>query len=259
MLTKGHGGFWSGRVPAGWLGPTDRRTQPAQLAFHGFPEILKQMKTIGDLPRLGRSLPRSVSIEAGAVTADDFDFGVALQPCRGGSGRAIREQVNHAPRLEIDDHGPVCHALLPGPVINSGHTNGHPPILGLRASLYTPQDRRVAYRHTKPRQQAFGRAPARAVPEEPDNFGHADGAARERGRQIRNTAGENTAFAMLVSAAPAVHPRSDCDGRPLRRDILKRSDVGTVPRARSRATGWAGCTIPAVHGNGPPGLSLLAP
>lgn len=83
----------------------------------------------------------------------------------------------------------------------------------------------MPHRHTEPCQQAFGGTPARAVPEEPDNPGHADRAARERSREIRNTAGENTPLAMHVTAAPAAHPGSDSDWCPLRGEILKRSDI----------------------------------
>jgi hypothetical protein len=40
----------------------DRLTQPTELPLDAFPEVLKQVKSIRDLPCLWRSLPRTVGV-----------------------------------------------------------------------------------------------------------------------------------------------------------------------------------------------------
>lgn len=66
--------FPNGRFP-------DRRAELVQLPLHGFPEILQQMKAIGDLPRLRRPLARALSTEPSAVTADNLNLRMRFEPC----------------------------------------------------------------------------------------------------------------------------------------------------------------------------------
>jgi hypothetical protein len=94
-------------------GLSDRRLEAAQLPFNGLPQVLQQMKAIRDLSRLRRALARGIRIETRAITADNFDFRMPLEPVSRGSGRAIRQQLHH-PTLQIDDDCPESRALPPG-------------------------------------------------------------------------------------------------------------------------------------------------
>ena len=48
----------------------NRRLIAAKLPLNGIAEVLQQMKTISDLPRLRRALTRSLRIEASTIAAD---------------------------------------------------------------------------------------------------------------------------------------------------------------------------------------------
>ncbi len=61
-------------------GFSNRRLEAAQLPFNGLPQVLQQMKAIRDLSRLRRALTRGIRIEARAITADNFDFQMPLEP-----------------------------------------------------------------------------------------------------------------------------------------------------------------------------------
>jgi hypothetical protein len=209
------------------------------------------MKAIGDLPCLRGALPRGISIKSGAVAADDLHFGMAFQPRRRGRSRAIRQQVDDAPSLQADDHGPVGHSFLPGPIVDPRHANGRRPVPVPGASFQMSQDRGVSHWNAKAGQQAFGWASARARSEKPHDPVQADGPARERTGELRNTFGENAPFTPFIPAAPAGHPRPDRDWRPVRREILEGTEVRTMPRAGMGATYRARRVARAVHRNGP--------
>lgn len=79
------------------------------------------MPAIRNLDGLGCPLARAVGISAGPVAYDDLDRGMALQPCRQGSARAVGQQINPAPALQIAQDGAVMTALAPSPVIDAEH------------------------------------------------------------------------------------------------------------------------------------------
>ncbi|SEF14826.1 hypothetical protein SAMN05444161_9071 [Rhizobiales bacterium GAS191] len=87
------------------------------------PEGPQQVEAIGDLPRLWRTLARTLGVKPGAVTADNFDLWVPLEPLGGGSRRAIRKQVNHSPAFQVDDHRPVSHPFPPSPIVDASHAD----------------------------------------------------------------------------------------------------------------------------------------
>ena len=202
---------------------SDRRPEPAQLPLDGFPEILEQVEAVSDLPGLWRSLTRAVGIKACAVTADNLNLRVLLEPFGGGNRRAIRQQAHHLPLLEIDDHSPVVHPFLPGPIIDAGHADRGQIAMSSGALLYTLEDRSVAHLHAEAGHQSFRRAPTRAVAEKPDDPRHASGSARVWRREFRETFSKDPSFTMIVLAAPTGQLRADNDRRPLSGKILERS------------------------------------
>ena len=203
---------------------SDRRSEPTQLPLDGFPEILKQMEAVSNLLGLWRSLTRAVGIKARAVTADNLNLGVPLEPFGGRNRRAIRQQAHHLPVLEVDDHRPVVHPFLPGPIIDAGHPDRRQTAMSSGALLHAPEDRSVADRHAEAGHKPFRRAPTRAVSEKLDDPGHASGSARRVWRgEFRETLSKNPSFTMIVLAAPTGQPSADRDRRPLSGKVLERS------------------------------------
>jgi hypothetical protein len=64
----------------------NRRLIAAKLSLNGLAEVLQQMKTIGDLPRLRRAVTRGLSIEASTIAADHLHLRVTLTWGASGQG-----------------------------------------------------------------------------------------------------------------------------------------------------------------------------
>ena len=81
------------------------------------------MKAIGDLPCLGRSLTRAVSIKAGAVSVDDVDFRMTGKPPGSHNDGSVRQHIENLPPLQVHQDRSVIHAFLPAPVIDANHAD----------------------------------------------------------------------------------------------------------------------------------------
>jgi hypothetical protein len=84
--------------------------------------VAQQMPPVGDLNGLRRSLAGSIGVGAGPIADDDLDRWMVLEPRGQGLGRAIGQQVDPAPALEITEDRAVVAALAPSPVIDPEHT-----------------------------------------------------------------------------------------------------------------------------------------
>jgi hypothetical protein len=92
-------------------------TVPIRQASDSVTKIAEQMPPVSDLHGTGRALANAVGVGAGAITGDDLNTGTIAQPC-GESGRfAIRQQIDHLVRLQIDQHSAVALSASPGPII----------------------------------------------------------------------------------------------------------------------------------------------
>ena len=54
----------------------------AELSLNGLAQILQDVKTIGDLPRLRRAFLRPLGERPAAIAADNLDAGMLLEPVR---------------------------------------------------------------------------------------------------------------------------------------------------------------------------------
>src|SRR4051795_8277172 len=62
------------------------------------------------------------SLGAGPIAHDDLDRRMVLEPRGQGLGRAVGQQVDAAPALEITEDRAVALAFAPGPVIDAEDT-----------------------------------------------------------------------------------------------------------------------------------------
>ena len=63
--------------------------------------VAQQMPPVGDLNGLRRPLAGAVGVGAGPIADDDLDRRMIPQPRGQGLGRAVGQQVDAAPALEI--------------------------------------------------------------------------------------------------------------------------------------------------------------
>ena len=83
----------------------------AQMPLDPLSQVLHQVKAVGDLPRLWSALTRCLGVETITITSDQLDAGSLGQPRRGADRRAIGQNVDHRPTLEVDRDSPVAKAL----------------------------------------------------------------------------------------------------------------------------------------------------
>ncbi len=79
-----------------------RRLLARQQAFQHIAEIGEQVPAVGDLHGPGGTLPRPLGVGPAAVAADDLDTGARFEPGGEASGTRIREEIDRASALEID-------------------------------------------------------------------------------------------------------------------------------------------------------------
>lgn len=111
-----------------------RRSQLGRMAFqhalHGFAPIADQVSAISYLERLRRSLSSPLGIVTGAVARDDLDAGMIVQPRCQRFRLPVRQKIDRAMLLQIDQDRPVGVSFPLGPVVHSEHS---------RCGLYWPK------------------------------------------------------------------------------------------------------------------------
>jgi hypothetical protein len=87
--------------------------------LQGLSDIAQEMPAIGDLGGGGGRLTRPVGVGRRAVTRDDLDPRMGLEPLCQGVGGAIREQRHRLPTRQIDEHGPIGLACPQGDIVHA--------------------------------------------------------------------------------------------------------------------------------------------
>lgn len=82
----------------------DGRRALVQAAFEDIAHVAEQVPAVGHLHRLGRRLPGGLEVGRGLIPGDELDARVPPQPCRDGRSLAVREQVDDAASLEVDEN-----------------------------------------------------------------------------------------------------------------------------------------------------------
>jgi hypothetical protein len=104
-------------------------------------EVLEQMKAIRDLNGIRGSLPSALRVGAAAVTSNDLDAGMRLQPVGQCLGPPIGEQVDHAAALEVHQDRAILLAFALGPVVHPEHARHDG---ARRCALLQPAQERIA-------------------------------------------------------------------------------------------------------------------
>ena len=99
-------------------GLTDDCGLPLQQSFNGLAQILQQMPAINNLLCLGRCSNGRLGVGRPAVSADEFDARMIVEPLLNGFGIAVGQEINHVAALKIHDDGAVSLAFEPGPIID---------------------------------------------------------------------------------------------------------------------------------------------
>jgi len=168
-------------------------------------EVAQQMPAIGYLYGAGRSTPGAVGIHAGPVPCDDLNPGMPLQPSRHAAGAPVRQKIDHAITLQINDDRAVSRSAAPRPIIYPNHARRNRRIEMSRS--HQPQDRIAADWHS----QFAGQSRTRFTP------------GRQSDRQL----------AFSQSHGPS-RPRPHCLRHPFRKYACLTFGFGTAKSSSSQ-------------------------
>jgi hypothetical protein len=227
-------------VGFGQQGSTRCSIGAAQLGLDRFPQVLQEMESVSDLPRMGRSLARAPRIQAAAIAADDFDLRMLPKPFGCPGGCTILQNIDDLAPLEVNDYGSVSATLSPAPIVDACH-----PYRRLRAEtrdlpLQMPQNGVVAGRHAKTLHQSFSRSAPRSVSEKMNKFSDSLGSTSVRTDNFRQLIRKCLTLALPVQTSPTAHLHLHQHGDALHGEILKMTEVSAVPTCRRRAASGTG-------------------
>nr|WP_245442717.1 hypothetical protein [Methylobacterium terrae] len=124
---------------------------PLEPAFDGLPHVGEQVPSIGDLLSLGIAEACASGILGRAILDDEFDAGMPFEPAGHRGCRTIREEVDGAVAVEIDDDRTVTAALPDRPVVDPDPDRSRRA--GHRHAGDEPQHGRTACRHVEMREE----------------------------------------------------------------------------------------------------------
>jgi len=82
------------------------------------------MEAIGNLLRLRGSECSALGVKTNAVPRDHHRFGMLLEP--GALGGSVRQEVDYAMQVQIDEDCPIVLAFAPCPIIHAEVINREP-------------------------------------------------------------------------------------------------------------------------------------
>ncbi|BAR47373.1 hypothetical protein Maq22A_2p42770 (plasmid) [Methylobacterium aquaticum] len=142
-------GGTNGRAREEWKVPQPGMG-PLEPAFDGLPHVGEQVPSIGDRLRLGSAEACTSGILGRAIPSDEFDAGVPFEPAGYRGCRAIREEIDDAVTVEVDDDRAVTAALPDRPVVDADPDGSRR--VGHRHAGDEPQHGRAACRHVEVRE-----------------------------------------------------------------------------------------------------------
>ena len=199
-------------------------------------------QAVDDLYGLRRAMPNALGIEATAITADDLDAGVCLQPLGDGQCRALGEQIDHPMAFEITHNGPEALAPSPCPFIESYNPWGclrseERPMNEAQNGPATARHAQcVGKRGTSPATHGEADVPQGGV----DACAVAPPARNQRWKAL----GKNAPWTGSVPAEEATDSHMQEDRRPTNRQVGNRAQIGTMDSGRAVLTLRTGSGVP---------------
>lgn len=101
--------------------------------------VMQQMPAVRYLYRLRRSFRGGLSIQAGAIAADDLYAGMRTQPARRALRATIRQQIDYSAVFQVAENRTVATPLPPCPIVDAQHPRGSSAIHRGRAAQLPQQ------------------------------------------------------------------------------------------------------------------------
>lgn len=136
----------------------------SHLPLDRHPEVLNEVKPVGDLFGPRSTLSSGLGVEAAPIAADDFDLGMLLEPSLRARHGSDRQDVDDGAAFEIDDDRAIGIALLPTPIVDAHDPQGAGAFRARASPFECPQDGIAAGGHGEPPQQPFTHPSPAACP-----------------------------------------------------------------------------------------------
>lgn len=191
------------------------------------------MPAISDLDRARHGFLDGLRVGAGTIPADDLDAGVFAQPGGEGLRRAVGQHVDHAPGLDVDQHGAVGAALAERELVHAQDPRRAGRDLGRlqqfeQPGASGPDVDRVAEPFTGP--------PAQLDRDRPQPLREAQAGAPVAFAEPLDLLDEGQSAAALAVAEVAADPQAYRQPLADHRPLAQRPPVGRVdPSAEGRA------------------------
>ena len=123
MFCAGRAGLRFSRRLADWR-QNQLPTSLLEHSLHRRRKIQNEVKTIGDPLRLRRPERRALGIDATPIPGDRHDFRMVPEPFGEAVSGSIRQKINNAVRVQIDQNRSILLAFAPSPIIKSQVLHG---------------------------------------------------------------------------------------------------------------------------------------
>ena len=177
---------------------------PVDALLGGFAQVVPEVPSVGDLEGLRGAAGGAFGEEGRAVTADDLDAGPLGEPGRERVRLPVRQEVDRATCLDVDEHSSVDTALALGVFVHADHAGRAVAGSGSEAISLS----RV-FRLTGASKASVIRAPARpasARPTDDQRRSQPLGPSAEPAGEPGHLLGEGLALAGVLRADEPPHP-----------------------------------------------------
>ncbi len=188
------------------------RVRTCEPALYHLPSIEQQVPAVCDLLGFGGARLGCPCILTGAVTGDDLDSAMPLEPLTHCGCRTVRQHVDHAMGFQVDEDGAVGPPFAQGPIIHSQH----PRFLlrRQRRTVHQPQERIGAGRHRQGLEKPGPRFGPGGHAHRTLGRGQASCPPSPSRQKAGHWLGKGAPSAIGIAAVEAANPQLELNGAP---------------------------------------------
>ena len=207
-----------------------------QAAFQPFSGVLQHVKAIGNVFGMRGAHLRACRIVASPIPANPPNFRVLLDPQRKGQWRSVREEIDHAMALSIEEDGPRRAASSAGKGIHAQH--GHRRHCRCWTVDEQPSNGLLRDLDAERRSQGFRATTSRDHSQRGDCFHTTQRLACPRTHILCESFGKDLRRHERIAATERADLQGDGDLATRARGIGNRAPVGPVNLAGRKSTPW---------------------
>ena len=203
---------------------------PVEHSGHRVAKVAQKVPPVRNLDGLGCAGANAVGVSTRAVSRDDLDAGMTVQPRSDRLRVAIGQHVDRTVALEIDDERAVALSSAPSPVVDADDVGRRHRGQGCRSDQ--AQQRVAADRHGQARRQAGAGFASCAESDGALRLGEAGGASHPRQGCGRQALGKDAPRALGSRAPETPDLHVELADTTLPRQVAEAAEVSAVDTVR---------------------------